>query len=616
MRWSDADKVRLIQVKWWVRWGPILVLLVAAGWRFSEITTQSLWNDEGNTLRLVQRDIGPLIEATAPDIHPPGYYLTLKLWTSFIGESELGLRSLSAAWGLLAVAFTYALGARLFARGAGILAALFVACHAFQVYHSQEARMYAQLAALTVMSLYFTTRLITAPHPLRWGVALAITQILGLYTHYAFPFSMLAGGLMTVWGFLQVRRRQALWVYTLANGIALLSFAPWLPTAYDQVTAWPAATSSESLLEKLQTLSATLLYGDIATGLGGMDFLWPVILLASGLLPDWYKRPPSNGWRVGLPWVWLACVCGGLILSGAYRDANLKFLLPAQIALALLLGRGVYLLWDIGANNPVMPGRALSRLVSVIAFVLILGNMVGWLQESRTNPVYWRDDYRGIAAEIARQESPDTAIILNAPGQQEVFTYYYNGSAALYPLPRGYGGDDAATHAETSAILKDYRQIFVVFWGEGERDPNGIVQRTLDEGAYQISTRWYGNVRLVHYAMPDTPPTEPTTPLNAQFGEIMTLTGYGLSGEGQRGSVLGVTLFWQADITPTARYKIFVQLLDQNGFMVAQHDAEPRIWTIDWTPHQRITDNHGLYLPPDLSSGEYTLIVGDRKSVV
>src|SRR5688572_10403385 len=155
--------MRLISVRFLVRWMPILILLLAAFFRFHEIAAQSFWHDEGNTLRLVQRDIEPLIEAVKPDIHPPGYYIMLKGWTDFAGKHEFGLRSYSAFWGVITAAFTYALGARLYARAAGILASALVALNPFAVYYGQEARMYAQLAGLTVPSLYLLVGLIQTP---------------------------------------------------------------------------------------------------------------------------------------------------------------------------------------------------------------------------------------------------------------------------------------------------------------------------------------------------------------------------------------------------------------------------------------------------------------------
>jgi predicted membrane-bound mannosyltransferase len=117
---------------------PLVILLLAAFWRLDGLAAQSFWHDEGNTLRLVQRDVPTLIEAVEPDIHPPGYYLLLKAWTSFAGEHEFGLRSYSAFLGILTAACAVALGTRLYARPAGLLAGFLVAVNSFQVYYSRK----------------------------------------------------------------------------------------------------------------------------------------------------------------------------------------------------------------------------------------------------------------------------------------------------------------------------------------------------------------------------------------------------------------------------------------------------------------------------------------------
>src|SRR2546421_11941674 len=90
------------------------VLLLAAGLRFHLLDHQSLWNDEGNSLRLAQRSIPDLIAAARLDIHPPGYYIALKAWRALAGESEFALRAFSAFAGVLTIACVYALGRALF----------------------------------------------------------------------------------------------------------------------------------------------------------------------------------------------------------------------------------------------------------------------------------------------------------------------------------------------------------------------------------------------------------------------------------------------------------------------------------------------------------------------
>jgi hypothetical protein len=312
-----------------------------------------------------------------------------------------------------------------------------------------------------------------------------------------------------------------------------------------------------------------------------------------------------------LPLVWLLMIGGVLLFSGAYREANLKFLLPAQIAMALILGRNAYLLWDSGSGSAAVPLEMAPRFAGAILFFLVASGTLTFLGELRSDPDFRRDDYRAIATRIAANSDAGDAVILNAPGQIDVFDFYFDGVTQVFPLPRGLGGNDAATLAETQAILAEHDRIFVVFWGEGERDPNGIVKNTLDSNAFEVDSDWYGDVRLVQYGVLSAPPDQPAQTVNARFGENIILQGYALDiGEDR---LIGVTLFWQTDAQLDTRYKITVQALDEDGFPIAQHDSEPannRAMTIDWQAGQTIIDNHGLLLPAELPSGEFRLIVG------
>ena len=611
---------------------PLAVLLLAVFTRFYHLDTQSLWNDEGNSLRLAQRSVGDLIDAAGHDIHPPGYYLLLKAWIGVAGESEFSLRALSALQGVLTVAITMVLGRVLFARAAGLIAGLLVALSPFAVYYSQETRMYAQLALLSTASMWVfvvwikrvsalggsQTRLYT-----NWRVALslALLNAAGLYTQYSYPFTMLAQGvLFGVWiGNPPLQKRvirRAIFEYAALNLLTLVLFALWLPTAWDQVTNWPRTGVNLALSGQARTIWTWITYGNTAGQVVWWSFAWPGLLILAALaLPD--RHRPPYGWRVGLPLVWGGIVSGALLVSGAYREANLKFLLPAQIAAALLIGCGVWRLWV--TTGPVLRVTSLKMsyirrvLAGVCLFLLVIGQLEA-LEALYTYPAYARPDYRAMVAQILADPRPGDAIILDAPNQWEVFTYYYDGGAPVYPLPRGLGGDDAQTRNEVLGVLAAHDRVFVLFWGEEERDPNRIVQATLDAEAYPVASQWYGDVRLVVYAVLDKSPTEPDAVSGARFGDYITLTGFALSANSLRpGDVLGVTLFWTTDAPLETRYKVTVQLLAPDGSLVYQHDGEPgnnRVLTTTWEPGKTVIDSHGLVVPPDLAPGTYTVIVG------
>jgi len=60
-------------------------------------------------------------------------------------------------------------------------------------------------------------------------------------------------------------------------------------------------------------------------------------------------------------------------------------------------------------------------------------------------------------------------------------------------------------------------------------------------------------------------------------------------------------------------YTVFVQLLNGDGKLVAQHDGPPddgQSPTTGWDQGEQVLDVHRVAVPRDLPPGDYTLIVG------
>jgi len=101
-----------------VFWVGVLVLL-GAGLRFHSIATPELLWDEGWTLGLSGLSLSEIDRITALDVHPPLYYLLMKLLLPF-GKDEFWLRLPSIFAGILAIPLTYAVGVRWADRRTGI----------------------------------------------------------------------------------------------------------------------------------------------------------------------------------------------------------------------------------------------------------------------------------------------------------------------------------------------------------------------------------------------------------------------------------------------------------------------------------------------------------------
>ena len=291
-----------------------------------------------------------------------------------------------------------------------------------------------------------------------------------------------------------------------------------------------------------------------------------------------------------------------MYLVGATDPAFLKFLLAAVPFLCVLMG----LAWAVPRRWLWLPG---------LLTVLVLAGSAVSLNNLYTDPALARADYRGMAARIAA-DARNVGVILVAPNQWEVFTYYHRDGAPVYPLPLGQP-DPALLEPELARIAAQHERLYVLYWGEGQRDPQGVIERWLDANTFKASEEWVGDVRFAVYAVP-AQANVAATPSGATFagldGETITLNSYAVWPQVARpGEVVQAQLVWTADATPARPYKVFLHLLAADGSLVAQRDAEPvggsRPVTT-WTAGEEVVDNHGLLLPPDLPPGDYALRLG------
>ncbi len=585
----------------------LFLLLLAMGLRLYRLDAQSFWNDEGNAARAAERTIPLILAAAAGDIHPPGYYLLLHFWRMPMGDSEFALRALSAFSGVLTVAVVYALGRDLLDEWAGLGAAFLFAASPFSVYYSQEARMYALLGLFSALSTYLLVRLARRPTgPLFAGYVLAVAA--GLYIHYAFPFVLFVHNLLFLGWWLTKGGRKwrtvAAWAGLQAGG--LLLFAPWLPTAIHSVTQWPTAEHGYRIGEALTDVFRALVAGITLE----MTETRPGLILAGGMLfAGLWPRRGRIGATVSLA-VWLALPVGLILALGLYKPAYLKFLIAVLPPLCLLLAAGAQNLADLAGRltHALRPVLGLAGYGALLAVVLLPS-----LHNLYFDPAYARDDYRQIAADIRAIERPGDGILLDAPNQWEVFTYYYRDGVPLYPIPRSRPPRAEEVYAELEKIAAAHRRLFALYWGDVEADPERLVERWLVAHAYPAGSRWYGGVRVVIYGLGPLP-EEPTVRLDARFGETIRLLGYAVGpGPFEPGDVIPVTLFWEAEEPVPDRYKVFLHLLDGTGNLVAQTDSEPMgdlLPTSAWSPGQPVVDRRGVLLPNGLPPGEYTLSVG------
>ena len=179
----------------------------------------------------------------------------------------------------------------------------------------------------------------------------------------------------------------------------------------------------------------------------------------------------------------LVLVTSGIFLWMELYMRYMRFLVPTQVAFALWIGRGVWVLFTIRTREqngwiPYMP--KFTAMFAVLVFTLNISKGLDFLYNDTE---FQRNDYRAMAQRITQDMNENDAIILNAGNQHEVFLYYYDGYIPVYQLPAS--GDDEQVVIDTQNVIDQHQRIYALIWGTDEQDPNRIVETTLSDESFQ-----------------------------------------------------------------------------------------------------------------------------------
>jgi uncharacterized membrane protein len=220
--------------------------------RFWHLTDSCLWFDEIFSVHAAEHDWSSLLRFVRADlIHPPFFYLILKIWILASGESIFWLRILPVIFALMSVV-PFLLFCRELAIGlpATSVAFLFFAVNGSLIKYSQEVRMYSLLLFLSLTSLWLFSRYFSRGKGI---VSLTIVNLLLVYTHY-FGWFAIASEMIAILIFQRIKIRAAI-ISFLA---VLLAFAPWCAAIVvalfsgadiDQNLGWVSRPGARALAE-------------------------------------------------------------------------------------------------------------------------------------------------------------------------------------------------------------------------------------------------------------------------------------------------------------------------------------------------------------------------------
>lgn len=196
--------------------------VVYATVRLWRLTASCLWFDEIFSLHAAQHTWGTILSFAAKDlIHPPLFYLLLKVWMSTGGESLYWLRLLPAALAVSAIVPLLYLCRELRLNvWSKLIAFLLISVNGSLIKYAQEVRMYSLLLCLSLFSIWLFVRYF---HKGKGLAPLIIVNVLMVYSHY-FGWFVAISEVAAIVIFQRIKIRAIL----IMLAVCAASYIPWV----------------------------------------------------------------------------------------------------------------------------------------------------------------------------------------------------------------------------------------------------------------------------------------------------------------------------------------------------------------------------------------------------
>lgn len=144
---------------------------------------EGLWNDEYLSWAIASIPLGKrFIHEVVAQCHMPFYYLYLKFFMHFFGNSDFMLRITSLIPGILSILSMYFVGKEFKDEKLGVLCASITALSSFLIYFSQEVRFYGLVFLFASLALLYTLKLLKEQNAKNFVLYL-ISNFLIIFTH-------------------------------------------------------------------------------------------------------------------------------------------------------------------------------------------------------------------------------------------------------------------------------------------------------------------------------------------------------------------------------------------------------------------------------------------------
>ncbi|MEM1367008.1 MAG: glycosyltransferase family 39 protein [Cyanobacteria bacterium P01_H01_bin.15] len=383
--------------------------------------------------------------------HSPLYYLLARLWLQLGFQSVLGIRLLSAIFGIVVIPAAFWLGSELFRdRISAWIFTILVAVSPFHILYAQEAREYSLWTLTILLSCAALLRSLRRPSRANWCLY-SLTACLGLYAHPFTAFVLASHGIYTFW---RVKLSRSFVCYLLASSAAILLFLPWLNIVIANFADFTGNTASvtttrQGFLPLFWGLNLSRIWIDFNQGISPwspLHYLSAALAITSFYLLIRHTRPEIWLFVVALSGVTGLALLGPDLLIGGRRSTITRYAVSAYLGIQVAIAAACAM------NLKHKFWRIILALMAVCGILSIL--------VSSHIPVWWHKSYaksrhNPVIAQIINETPAALVVTSDKLGRVFSLAHLLDPEVSLQVLAPG------ADFATDVAIANNYEPIYL-----------------------------------------------------------------------------------------------------------------------------------------------------------
>jgi uncharacterized membrane protein len=369
--------------------------------------------------------------------HPPLYYLILRQWMQWFGNSVTAIRSLSALASLFVFPCIYWLCRELFPLSplTAWIAIALVAVSPFHVLYAQEARQYSLWTVTILLSSAALLQANRRSNLLNWGVY-ALTLTAALYTFLFSAFVAMAHGIYLLVS-AKFRWTKTVQLYLFATTLAFIAFTPWLAIVIRNYGRLRDSTNwiSEA---KIPTWQLIFSWGNMIQ----LAFLNPhvgnfitvsLLLILCGYSAYFLYRNFTRPWFFIFNLFAVTALVLAILdfLTNGQRTLQARFLIPCYLSIQV----AVAYLFATKFTSPYFP-KLQKKIWLWLAIAILIGGIFS-STEMTYSETAWNKGNNQNDPEVARIVNQATAPLLVVSNYESLYncnaTYLFSFSHLLKP---------------------------------------------------------------------------------------------------------------------------------------------------------------------------------------